>query len=65
MMFCVFYMIQTLSEEKRVKRMGAAVPGVTHTILLLGGGECGPLYMSDECVIVSFKTETIGLLIDE
>ncbi|XP_037604283.1 apoptosis-inducing factor 3 [Sebastes umbrosus] len=29
---------KTLSEEKRVKRMGAAVPGVTHTILLLGGG---------------------------
>uniref|UniRef100_A0A8D3BC29 Apoptosis inducing factor mitochondria associated 5 n=1 Tax=Scophthalmus maximus TaxID=52904 RepID=A0A8D3BC29_SCOMX len=30
--------IQTLSQEKRIKSMGAAVPGVTHTILLLGGG---------------------------
>ncbi|XP_035482701.2 apoptosis-inducing factor 3 isoform X2 [Scophthalmus maximus] len=29
---------KTLSQEKRIKSMGAAVPGVTHTILLLGGG---------------------------
>lgn len=35
--------LQTHRQEKRVKSMGAAVPGVTHTILLLGGGECGPL----------------------
>ncbi|XP_077961382.1 apoptosis-inducing factor 3 isoform X1 [Gasterosteus aculeatus] len=29
---------KTLKQEKRVKRMGAAVAGVTHTVLLLGGG---------------------------
>ncbi|XP_022594440.1 apoptosis-inducing factor 3-like [Seriola dumerili] len=29
---------KTLRQEKRIKGMGAAVPGVTHTILLLGGG---------------------------
>uniref|UniRef100_A0A8C2ZKP5 Apoptosis inducing factor mitochondria associated 5 n=1 Tax=Cyclopterus lumpus TaxID=8103 RepID=A0A8C2ZKP5_CYCLU len=28
----------TLKQEKRVKSMGAAVAGVTHTVLLLGGG---------------------------
>ncbi|XP_047463481.1 apoptosis-inducing factor 3 isoform X2 [Mugil cephalus] len=27
-----------LGKEKRIKQMGSAVPGVTHTILLLGGG---------------------------
>lgn len=42
----VFCMVQTLKQEKRVKRMGAAVAGVTHTVLLLGGGESGPLCMS-------------------
>ncbi|XP_004550289.1 apoptosis-inducing factor 3 [Maylandia zebra] len=29
---------KTLRQEKRIKRMGTAVPGVTHTVLLLGGG---------------------------
>ncbi|XP_045896835.1 apoptosis-inducing factor 3 isoform X1 [Micropterus dolomieu] len=29
---------KTLRQEKRVKRMGAAVPEVNHTVLLLGGG---------------------------
>ncbi|KAM9348867.1 apoptosis-inducing factor 3-like [Symphorus nematophorus] len=29
---------KTLRQEKRIKRMGAAVPGVNHTVLLLGGG---------------------------
>ncbi|XP_067464452.1 apoptosis-inducing factor 3 [Thunnus thynnus] len=29
---------RTLRQEKRIKNMGAAVPGVTHTVLLLGGG---------------------------
>ncbi|XP_044079085.1 apoptosis-inducing factor 3 [Siniperca chuatsi] len=29
---------KTLRQEKRVKSMGTAVPGVTHTVLLLGGG---------------------------
>ncbi|KAL3970872.1 calcipression-3 [Sarotherodon galilaeus] len=29
---------KTLRQEKRTKRMGTAVPGVTHTVLLLGGG---------------------------
>ncbi|XP_034406905.1 apoptosis-inducing factor 3 [Cyclopterus lumpus] len=29
---------KTLKQEKRVKSMGAAVAGVTHTVLLLGGG---------------------------
>ncbi|XP_041657340.1 apoptosis-inducing factor 3-like isoform X2 [Cheilinus undulatus] len=29
---------RTLKQEKRIKIMGSAVPGVTHTILLLGGG---------------------------
>ncbi|KAG7237391.1 hypothetical protein INR49_032436 [Caranx melampygus] len=29
---------KTLRQEKRIKNMGAAVPGVTHTVLLLGGG---------------------------
>ncbi|XP_070699220.1 apoptosis-inducing factor 3-like [Pempheris klunzingeri] len=29
---------KTLRQEKRLKSMGAAVQGVTHTILLLGGG---------------------------
>ncbi|KAG7516910.1 apoptosis-inducing factor 3-like [Solea senegalensis] len=29
---------KTLLQEKRLKSMGTAVPGVTHTILLLGGG---------------------------
>ncbi|XP_059207065.1 apoptosis-inducing factor 3 [Centropristis striata] len=29
---------KTLRQEKRVKQMGAAVPGNTHTIVLLGGG---------------------------
>ncbi|XP_056141337.1 apoptosis-inducing factor 3-like [Lampris incognitus] len=29
---------RTLKQAKRVKRMGARVPGVSHTILLLGGG---------------------------
>ncbi|KAE8287353.1 Apoptosis-inducing factor 3 [Larimichthys crocea] len=29
---------KTLWQKTRIKRMGAAVPGVTHTILLLGGG---------------------------
>ncbi|KAK2882067.1 apoptosis-inducing factor 3-like [Channa argus] len=29
---------KTLGQEKRIKSMGTAVPGVTHTILLLGGG---------------------------
>ncbi|XP_050934425.1 apoptosis-inducing factor 3, partial [Lates calcarifer] len=29
---------KTFMQEKRIKNMGAAVPGVTHTILLLGGG---------------------------
>ncbi|XP_019952966.2 apoptosis-inducing factor 3 isoform X2 [Paralichthys olivaceus] len=29
---------KTLRQEKRLKNMGAAVPGVTHTVLLLGGG---------------------------
>ncbi|XP_028277925.1 apoptosis-inducing factor 3 [Parambassis ranga] len=29
---------KTLMQEKRLKSMGTAVPGVTHTILLLGGG---------------------------
>ncbi|XP_031136665.1 apoptosis-inducing factor 3 [Sander lucioperca] len=29
---------KTLRQEKRVKRMGAAVPGDSHTVLLLGGG---------------------------
>ncbi|XP_060942389.1 apoptosis-inducing factor 3-like [Limanda limanda] len=29
---------KTLRQEKRLKSMGAAVPGVTHTVLLLGGG---------------------------
>ncbi|XP_068600231.1 apoptosis-inducing factor 3 [Brachionichthys hirsutus] len=29
---------KTLRQEKRLKRMGARVPGVTHTVLLLGGG---------------------------
>uniref|UniRef100_A0A3Q0STN6 Apoptosis inducing factor mitochondria associated 5 n=1 Tax=Amphilophus citrinellus TaxID=61819 RepID=A0A3Q0STN6_AMPCI len=34
----VLSMIQTLRQEKRIKSMSAAIPGVTHTILLLGGG---------------------------
>lgn len=42
-----FFMIQTLRQEKRVKNMGAATPGDTRTVLLLGGGECG------NCCIVS------------
>ncbi|XP_054482363.1 apoptosis-inducing factor 3 [Anoplopoma fimbria] len=29
---------KTLKQEKRIKSMGAAVAGVTHTVLLLGGG---------------------------
>ncbi|XP_020491155.2 apoptosis-inducing factor 3-like [Labrus bergylta] len=29
---------KTLMQEKRIKSMGGAEPGVTHTILLLGGG---------------------------
>nr|XP_046267322.1 apoptosis-inducing factor 3 isoform X2 [Scatophagus argus] len=29
---------KALRQEKRIKSMGGAVPGVTHTILLLGGG---------------------------
>ncbi|XP_071362034.1 apoptosis-inducing factor 3-like [Trachinotus anak] len=29
---------KTLRQEKRLKSMGTAVPGVTHTVLLLGGG---------------------------
>ncbi|KAM7398195.1 hypothetical protein PAMA_006206 [Pampus argenteus] len=29
---------KTLWQEKRIKNMGAAVAGVTHTVLLLGGG---------------------------
>ncbi|XP_034744994.1 apoptosis-inducing factor 3 [Etheostoma cragini] len=29
---------KTIRQEKRVKRMGAAVPGDTYTVLLLGGG---------------------------
>ncbi|XP_028323056.1 apoptosis-inducing factor 3 [Gouania willdenowi] len=29
---------KTLGKEKRIKNMGAAVPGVNHTIMLLGGG---------------------------
>ncbi|XP_051258027.1 apoptosis-inducing factor 3 [Dicentrarchus labrax] len=29
---------KTLRQQKRIKSMGAAVPGVDHTILLLGGG---------------------------
>ncbi|XP_058483094.1 apoptosis-inducing factor 3 isoform X1 [Solea solea] len=29
---------KTLLQEKRLKSMGTAIPGVTHTILLLGGG---------------------------
>ncbi|XP_032388898.1 apoptosis-inducing factor 3 [Etheostoma spectabile] len=29
---------KTIRQEKRVKRMGAAVPGDTNTVLLLGGG---------------------------
>ncbi|XP_075887955.1 apoptosis-inducing factor 3 [Nelusetta ayraudi] len=29
---------RTLSQEKRIKPMGMAVPGITHTVLLLGGG---------------------------
>ncbi|KAK5858742.1 hypothetical protein PBY51_002859 [Eleginops maclovinus] len=29
---------KTLRQEKRVKSMGALVPGVNHTVLLLGGG---------------------------
>lgn len=40
----VLYMAQTLRQEKRMKSMGTAVPGLTHTILLLGGGECEPLH---------------------
>lgn len=44
-MMVVLYVIQTLRQAKRLKSMGAAVPGVTHTVLLLGGGECGPLYV--------------------
>lgn len=32
-------MNQTLRQEKRIKPMGMAVPGITHTVLLLGGGE--------------------------
>lgn len=42
---CVFYMFQTLRQEKRVKSMGALVPGVNQTVLLLGGGECGRLQL--------------------
>uniref|UniRef100_A0A672GB54 Apoptosis inducing factor mitochondria associated 5 n=1 Tax=Salarias fasciatus TaxID=181472 RepID=A0A672GB54_SALFA len=30
--------VSTLRQEKRIKSMGSAVPGVTHTIILLGGG---------------------------
>lgn len=33
-------LIQTLQQEKRIKTMGAAVPGFTHTVVLLGGGKC-------------------------
>ncbi|XP_030602510.1 apoptosis-inducing factor 3 [Archocentrus centrarchus] len=29
---------KTLRQEKRIKSMSAAIPGVTHTVLLLGGG---------------------------
>ncbi|TWW75062.1 apoptosis-inducing factor 3 [Takifugu flavidus] len=29
---------KTLRQEKRIKTMGAAVPGFTHTVVLLGGG---------------------------
>lgn len=43
MIVCVLHVIQTLRQEKRIKSMGAALPGGTHTVLLLGGGECGPL----------------------
>lgn len=46
-------MIQTIRQEKRLKSMGAAVPGVTHTIVLLGGGECELLHMCvNVCVFV-------------
>uniref|UniRef100_G3QB16 Apoptosis inducing factor mitochondria associated 5 n=1 Tax=Gasterosteus aculeatus aculeatus TaxID=481459 RepID=G3QB16_GASAC len=34
----IYSHFNTLKQEKRVKRMGAAVAGVTHTVLLLGGG---------------------------
>lgn len=64
-------MIQTLRQEKRIKSMGAAVPGVTHTILLLGGGECGPLYCVcanfvyiSVCALLSFKSKTTDSLFD-
>lgn len=46
LMVCVLCMIQTLGQEKRIKSMGGAVPGVTQTILLLGGGGCGPMFVS-------------------
>ena len=43
----VFYLrFQTLRQEKRIKNMGAAQPGFTHTVLLLGGGECEQLPVS-------------------
>uniref|UniRef100_UPI0037E70CDB apoptosis-inducing factor 3 n=1 Tax=Semicossyphus pulcher TaxID=241346 RepID=UPI0037E70CDB len=29
---------KTLRQEKRIKNMGGSVPGITHTVLLLGGG---------------------------
>uniref|UniRef100_A0A3Q3F6V8 Apoptosis inducing factor mitochondria associated 5 n=1 Tax=Kryptolebias marmoratus TaxID=37003 RepID=A0A3Q3F6V8_KRYMA len=36
--FLFFDMIQNLGQQKRIRSMGAAAPGVSHTILLLGGG---------------------------
>lgn len=45
MIVCVFFMIQTLRQEKRIKNMGVATPGDTRTVLLLGGGECRNLKM--------------------
>lgn len=40
---------QTLRQEKRIKSMGTAVPGFTHTVLLLGGGECQPSLCLSMC----------------
>lgn len=58
--WCVLRVNQTLKQEKRIKSMGTAVPGFTHTVLLLGGGECQPSLCPSVgvCVEVSFNTKT-------
>lgn len=46
--------LQFLNQNKRLKKMGSRVLGVSHTVMLLGGGENGILVVILALSIVGY-----------